>query len=66
VRRLSADALAADIDADDRARTLAIVAMARHALLLDGQPQLDEAEALDPDAPLIREAGRRMQSVAGC
>jgi len=66
VRRLSADALAADTDADDRARTLAIVAMARHALLLDGQPQLDEAEALDPDAPLVREAGRRMQSVAGC
>jgi Peptidase family M50 len=58
VRRLCADALAADIDADDRATTLAIVAMARHALLLDGRPQLQEAESLDPDALMVQEAAR--------
>ena len=42
MRRLYAGALAAEIDAHHRATTLAIVAMARHALLLDGRPQLDE------------------------
>jgi hypothetical protein len=37
---------------------LATVAMARHALLLSGQPQLDEALALDPGAALVSEAAR--------
>jgi hypothetical protein len=32
--------------------------MARHALLLSGRPQLDEALALDPDAVLVSEAAR--------
>ncbi len=58
VRQLCADALAADLDAEDRASVLATVAMARHALLLSGRPQLDEALALDPDAALVGEAVR--------
>jgi Peptidase family M50 len=58
VQRLCADALAADIDPDDRAKVLATVAMARHALLLSGRQQLDEALALDPDADLVSEAAR--------
>jgi hypothetical protein len=58
VQRLCADALAADIDPDDRATVLATVAMARHALLLSGRQQLDEALALDPDAELVSEAAR--------
>jgi hypothetical protein len=37
---------------------LATVAMARHALLLSGQPQLDKALALDPGAALVSEAAR--------
>jgi hypothetical protein len=56
VQRLCADALAADLDRDDRASALAIVAMARHACLLSGRPQLDEALELDPDAELVGEA----------
>ncbi len=51
-----ADALAADLDQDDRATVLATVAMARHALFLAGRRQLDEARALDPDAA---QAGRQ-------
>jgi hypothetical protein len=58
VQRLCADALAADLDADDRATALALVAMARHALLLSGREQLDEALALDPNADLVAEAVR--------
>jgi Peptidase family M50 len=58
VRQLCADALAAELDPDDRASVLATVAMARHALLLSGRPQLDEALALDPDAALVSEAAR--------
>lgn len=58
VERLCADALAAELDADDRATVLAMVAMARHALLLSGRQQLDEALALDPDAELVGEAAR--------
>jgi Peptidase family M50 len=58
VQRLCAGALAADIDPDDRATVLATVAMARHALLLSGRQQLDEALALDPDAELVSEAAR--------
>jgi hypothetical protein len=46
VRQLCAGALAAELDPDDRASVLATVAMARHALLLSGRPQLDEALAL--------------------
>ncbi len=30
--------------------------MARHARLLSGQAELDEALALDPEAPLVAEA----------
>jgi peptidase M50-like protein len=56
VQRLCADALAADLDPEERATVLALVAMARHALLLSGQPQLDEALDLDPDAELVSEA----------
>lgn len=46
VQGLCADALAAKPDPDDRATVLAIVAMARHSLLLSGRRQLDEALAL--------------------
>jgi hypothetical protein len=55
---LCADALAADVDPEERATVLALVAMARDALLLSGQPQLDEALALDPDAELVIETAR--------
>jgi hypothetical protein len=58
VRRLCADALAADLDPDDRASVLATVAMARHALLLSGRQQLDEALALHAEADLVGEAKR--------
>jgi len=58
VQRLCSDALAAKLDADDRATVLATVAMARHALLLSGREQLDEALALDPNATLVGEATR--------
>jgi hypothetical protein len=58
VPRLCADALAAGLEPDDRASVLATLAMARHARLLSGRQQLDEALALDPDAPLVREAVR--------
>lgn len=58
VQRLCADALAADLDQDDRASALAIVAMARHARLLSGRQQLDEALALDPGAQLVSEAAQ--------
>jgi hypothetical protein len=60
VRGLCRDALAADRDPDDRATGLALVALARHALLLDGRAQLDEARALDPDAALVGEAARTL------
>jgi hypothetical protein len=56
IQRLCADALAADLEPNDRATVLATVAMARHALLLSGRPQLDEALALGPDAELVAEA----------
>lgn len=58
VRRLCADALAADLKPADRATVLATVAMARHARLLSGQQALAEALALDPDADLVAEAVR--------
>jgi len=56
--RLCADALSADLDPDVRASVLATVAMARHALLLSGRQQLDEALTLDPEAELVSEAVR--------
>lgn len=58
VRRLCADALAADLDHDDRASVLATVAMAKHqlCLLASARQALDEALALDPDAELVPEA----------
>jgi hypothetical protein len=58
VQGLCTDALAAKLDPDDRATVLAIVAMARHALLLSGRRQIDEALALDPNASLVSEAAR--------
>jgi hypothetical protein len=58
VQRLCADALAAELSPGDRATVLATVAMARHALLLSGRQQLDEALALSPDADLVSEAAR--------
>ncbi|HEY3977257.1 MAG TPA: M50 family metallopeptidase [Streptosporangiaceae bacterium] len=58
VRSLCAGALAAELAPAERATVLATVAMARHALLLSGQPQLDEALALDPGAALVSEAAR--------
>jgi hypothetical protein len=57
-RQLCTDALAAELDPCDRASVLATVAMARHARLLSGREQLDEALALDPEAPLVSEAAR--------
>ncbi len=58
VRRLSADALATDLDPDDRATVLATVAMAKHQLYLlaSARQALDEALALDPSADLVPEA----------
>jgi Zn-dependent protease len=58
VRRLCADALAADLDPDDRATVLATVAMAKHQLYLlaSARQALDEALALDPSADLVPEA----------
>ena len=57
-RPLCADALAADLDRDDRATVLATVAMAKHQLSLPASARqaLDEARALDPDADLVAEA----------
>jgi hypothetical protein len=62
VRELCAEALAADLDADDRASALALEAMARHALLLAGREQLDEALAVDPSADLVDEAARFLEA----
>jgi len=55
---LCADALAADLDHDDRVSVLATVAMAKHqlCLLASARQALDEALALDPDAELVPEA----------
>ncbi len=58
VRRLCAGALAAQLDPGARASALAIVAMAKHARLLSGQAELDEALTLDPDAPLVSTLSR--------
>jgi hypothetical protein len=58
VRRLCADALATDLDPDDRAMVLATVAMARHQLGSPayGREVLGEALELDPSAELVPEA----------
>jgi tetratricopeptide (TPR) repeat protein len=56
--RLCAKALRPELDPDDRATVLATVAMARHARLLSGREQLDEALRLDPDAAMVSEAAR--------
>ena len=58
VRRLCADALAANLDDDDRASVLATVAMAKHqlCLLASARQALDGALALDPSADLVPEA----------
>jgi hypothetical protein len=47
-----------ELDADDRATTFAVVALSRHALDLDGRPQLSQALALDPKAMLVPLAAR--------
>jgi len=66
VRRLCADALAADLDRDDRASVLATVAMARHELYLlaSARQALDEALALDPSAELVPEAVSTLSDTA--
>jgi Zn-dependent protease len=66
VRRLCADALAADLDPDDRATVLATVAMAKHQLYLlaSARQALDEALALDPSADLVPEAVSVLRSGA--
>jgi Zn-dependent protease len=58
VGQLCADALAADLDRDDRATVLATVALAKHQLYLlpSARQALDEALALDPSADLVAEA----------
>ncbi len=58
VRQLCADALAADLDPDDRATVLATTAIARHELLLlaSARKDLHEALALDPSADMVMEA----------
>jgi hypothetical protein len=58
VRRLCADALAADLGPDDRATVLGTVAMVKHQLLLlaSARQALDEALAIDPSAELVPEA----------
>jgi hypothetical protein len=58
VRQLCADALAADLDRDDRASVLATVAMAKHQLGFPASARqvLSEAVALDPSADLVHEA----------
>jgi hypothetical protein len=65
VKPLCADALAADLDRDDRASVLATVAMAKHQLyLLDSaRKALDEALALDPNAELVAEAVSMLSDV---
>ena len=58
VRQLCADALAADLDRDDRATVLATVAMAKRQLGFPASARqvLSEALALDPSAELVPEA----------
>jgi Zn-dependent protease len=58
VRKLCSDALAADLDRDDRASVLATVAMAKHQLGFPASARqvLSEALALDPGAELVPEA----------
>jgi Peptidase family M50 len=58
VNRLCTASLAADLKPSERASTLALVAMAKHARLLSatGRAALDDALALDPGAPLVAEA----------
>jgi hypothetical protein len=56
VRALCRDALAESLGPAERATVLATVAMAKHARMLSGQEELDEALALDPKADLVAEA----------
>lgn len=58
VRRLCADALAADLEPGERASVLATLAMSRHARQVPARELMDEALALDPEAPLAGEAVR--------
>jgi peptidase M50-like protein len=66
VRRLCADALAAELDRDDRATVLATVAMAAHQrlLLASARRALDEALTLDPSADLVLEAASMLSGSA--
>lgn len=56
VRVLCMDALAETLDPAGRATVLATLAMAKHAQMLSGDRELDEALALDPKADLVAEA----------
>jgi hypothetical protein len=58
VTRLCSGSLGDDVPPRDRASVLALVAMAKHERLLSvsGRAALEEALALDPDAPLVAEA----------
>jgi peptidase M50-like protein len=57
-RRLCSKIPRAELDVDDCAMTLAVVALSRHALGLDGRPQVAEALTLNPNAMLVPEAAR--------
>jgi Zn-dependent protease len=66
VRQLCADALAADLDRDDRATVLATVAMAKRQLGFPASARqvLSEALALDPSADLVPEAVSTLSDAA--
>jgi len=66
VRQLCADALAADLDRDDRACVLATVAMAKRQLGFPASARqvLGEALALDPNAELVPEAASTLSDGA--
>jgi hypothetical protein len=70
VRALCRNALAESLGPSERATVLATVAMAKHARMLSGNEELDEALALDPNADLVAEAvgllrGKESASDAG-
>jgi hypothetical protein len=56
VEPLCAGALAAELQASQRASVLATIAMARHAAGQSGHETVDDALSLDPDAELVAEA----------
>jgi hypothetical protein len=64
VEPLCAEALAAELEAPQRASVLATIAMARHASGLSGRDAVNEALSLDPDAELVAEAVSRISQKA--